>query len=235
MKKFSIVLMVALLICLFLSHVVQPAIAADKHKYGGKLVITSKGAAYNFGVPTNQGGGGQHHFARMSLEQLVKADPKKPSSHIPWLAESWKLAPDRSYYDFHLKKGVKFHDGTDFNAQAVKFNHDMVVASKLPFLREIKSIEVIDNYTVRYNLSAWHSLVFTDFERPEQFILSPAAYEKQGEKELNNNPVGTGPWIVDRFKRNSFVFYKKNPNYWEKGLPYLDTIQILFIPDLMTQ
>ena len=79
----------------------------------------------------------------------------------PWLAESWKVAPDKKSITFSLRKGVKFHDGTDFNAEAAKFNLDALKAGKNPGTEDWASIDVIDTYTVRINLLKYSNILLS--------------------------------------------------------------------------
>ena len=81
----------------------------------------------------------------------------------PWLAESWKIAPDKSSVTLTLRKGVKFHDGTDFNAEAVKFNLEAMKAGKRPGTEDWAVVDVVDNYTVKITLSKYTNVLLTRF------------------------------------------------------------------------
>lgn len=210
-----------------------PAPAPVPDKYGGILTVTFKHSPTSYGVPLLVFGG-MHHYARMAMQHLVKANPEKPGHYLPLLATSWELAPDRSSYTFHLRKGVKFHDGTDFNAQALKWNYDQVLESPQPYLNEVASIDAIDDYTIRLNLSLWNALIMSDMERESQFIMSPTAYETLGEEWCETHPVGTGAWKVKDYARAQYVKWEKFEDYWEEGLPYLDGVEFLVIEDPMT-
>jgi peptide/nickel transport system substrate-binding protein len=147
----------------------------------------------------------------------------------PELAESWKIENDGRRIVFKLRSGVKFHDGTDFNAEAVKWNIDHrldkdVASPQRPQLDPIiASVEVIDPVTVAFNLKQRSpGLLSLLGERPG-FMISPTAAKKFG-KDLGNNPVGTGPFIFKEWTKGSQVTVERNPNYWEPGKPYLDRI-----------
>jgi peptide/nickel transport system substrate-binding protein len=149
----------------------------------------------------------------------------------PLLAESWKLADDKMSITFTLRKGVKFHDGTDFNAQAVKFNYDALIEAK----RQVywKSVEVIDDYTVKVNFTEWRNTLPTSFGGG---IVSPTAAQKDGSLDyIRKHPVGTGPFIFESFSRDVATVGVKNPNYWNKGYPYVDKFVIKYVPDKTTQ
>jgi ABC-type transport system substrate-binding protein len=168
----------------------------------------------------------------MALQPLVRSDGK--GGYLPVLVESWTLAPDRSAYTFHLRKGVKFHDGTDFNAQAVKWNLERVLALPVDILAEVESIDVIDDSTVRLNLDHWDRLILAQLTFNTGFMISPTAFEKNGEEWVQTHPVGTGPFKLKEFKRSEVVKYEKFDDYWEKGAPYLDEIHYILILDSMT-
>jgi len=161
---------------------------------------------------------------------------QKPGEYEGRLAESWDLAPDKSSYTFHLRQNVKFHDGTPFNAQAVKWNFEKTKAAGRPQFSEITSIDVIDDYTVRVNISKWNSEFMHNFASDTDcaLIISPTAFEKNGEDWANTHPIGTGPYILKDYKPNQYLNLVKNPDYWEKGLPYVDEIQSLMVPDPVT-
>jgi peptide/nickel transport system substrate-binding protein len=147
----------------------------------------------------------------------------------PELAESWQIENDGRRIIFKLKSGVKFHDGTDFNAAAVKWNIEhrlnKDVASPQRALLEpiIDSVEAIDATTVAFNLKQRApGLLALLGERPG-FMISPTAAQKYG-KDMGNNPVGTGAFIFKQWLKGSHVEVERNPAYWEAGKPYLDKI-----------
>src|SRR5689334_21936981 len=147
----------------------------------------------------------------------------------PELAESWTVEDGGKRVVFKLKQGVKFHDGTDFNAAAVKWNIDRrldpAVNSPQKGLLEpvIASVDAPDPQTAVFNLkSPYPGLLSLLGERPG-FMVSPTAAQKFGQ-DFGNNPVGTGPFVFKEWVRGSRVEVTKNPNYWDKGKPYLDRI-----------
>jgi len=233
MKKFILFTFVLTLACGFLvTHGVQPASAAEKGKYGGILKFNHSKPAGIIGNPMMIRGW-NNEYAAIPLENLIQADPVNLGQLAPRLATSWELAPDRSNYTLKLRKGVKFHDDTPFNAQAVKWNLDKWVNSSSAVLKEVQSVEVIDDYTIRLNLSAWNNVTIYQLAM-DVWIVSPTAFEKNGEKWANYHPVGTGPFKMVEFKRNVSIKFEKFKDYYEEGLPYLDGIHILHIADPMT-
>jgi len=147
----------------------------------------------------------------------------------PELAESWSIEGDGRRIVFKLRTGVKFHDGTDFNAEAVKWNIDYRLDKEVASPQRqqlepiIASVEVIDPATVAFNLKQRSpGLLSLLGERPG-FMISPAAAKKFG-KDLGNNPVGTGPFVFKEWVKGSQITVERNPNYWEAGKPHLDRI-----------
>jgi peptide/nickel transport system substrate-binding protein len=165
------------------------------------------------------------------IEPLLHVDGS--GNIVPCLAESYQVASDLSSITFNLRHGVKFHDGSDFNAQVAKWNLDQTIASKTQ--PNWASVDVIDDYTIRLNLANWTNTIITGFDGAATWMVSEAAYDKNGEDWMRNNPVGTGPFKFVSFDRD--VSYKavKNPDYWMQGRPYLDGVDILYVGDTLTQ
>lgn len=150
----------------------------------------------------------------------------------PILAESWDIASGWESITFHLRKGVKFHDGTDWNAQAAKYNLDALVEAKKKGTSAWSSIEILDNYTIRIN--------FTEYQNIQQSAIadcrfvSPTAIQENGLEWAKWHPVGTGPFEFVSFELNVSCEYKKFDDYWGNK-PYLDGIKIIYIADPVTQ
>jgi peptide/nickel transport system substrate-binding protein len=205
----------------------SPATAAQ---YGGVLrVADSLPVMLPFGDPLKLWGP-MYYRASISLEKLVLPGDKVGTFKYV-LATGFEMAPDKSYYDISLRHGVKFHDGTDFSAAAVKWNLDRVKAAKGVELQAVSSIEAIDDYTVRLNITKWNNTILSDLTHTNCFIISPAAFEKNGADWANTNPVGTGAFKFKEIQNNQILVYERNADYWEKGLPYLDGVEIHSIQD----
>jgi peptide/nickel transport system substrate-binding protein len=166
------------------------------------------------------------------FEMLVRTDENEKL--FPWLAESWTIAPDKKSITFNLRKGVKFHDGTDFDAEAVKYNFEHAIGSQISgadVLKKITSYDIIDPHTIRLNLSTFD---YTLLLRIGQSILgmmaSPTAMENG--KTPEERCVGTGPFKFDSWARDDYVKMVKNPDYWQEGKPYLDSITYRCITDI---
>jgi peptide/nickel transport system substrate-binding protein len=159
-------------------------------------------------------------------ESLVSIDPKLNIK--PMLATSW-TTPDPTTYVFTLRTGVKFHDGTPFNADAVKFNIERVFSTagspRKPELINVKSVEVKDPTTAIFHLKNPDAALLAQLVDRAGMMLSPDAIKKAG-ADLGLKPLGagTGPFQFVEWKRDDHLTLKKNANYWKPGVPYLDEI-----------
>jgi peptide/nickel transport system substrate-binding protein len=143
----------------------------------------------------------------------------------PGLAESWEINAEGTEYTFKLRKGVKFHDGTDFNAEAVKFNFDRMLDDKHPyhhtgpfplafFFSSVKETTAVDAQTVKFTLKEPYAPFLSNLAYPTGLIVSPAAVKKF-DKDFGRHPVGTGPFKFVEWKSNERVIIDRNPNYWD--------------------
>lgn len=219
--------------CIAVFALVSPqANAEGEPKYGGKLIIGISGDPQAF----------DPHFKypkesdlvqEAIFERLVRLDAA--GNVLPDLAESWE-AVDPSTYVFKLRRDVKFHDGSDFDADVVKWNFDFAIDPNNATavggqLAMIESVTVLDPYTVRFNLKYPFSAFPVRLASWVAKIKSKVAYEKFGKEHSIKNPVGTGPFMFKEWKPDQYVRIVRNPNYWNKRLPYLDEIEYRPIPD----
>jgi len=154
-------------------------------------------------------------------EGLLKYN--KDSTEVePCLAERWEVSEDGLSYTFYLKKGVKFHDGTDFNAEAVKFNidrqlppqvtEDMAYASFV--YGSVKDVEVVDEYTVRINLKEPNTAFLNNLAMVMAApIVSPKALQENN-NNVNQHPVGTGPYKFVSWTKDQNVVLERFDDYW---------------------
>ncbi|RZU01710.1 peptide/nickel transport system substrate-binding protein [Kribbella rubisoli] len=146
-------------------------------------------------------------------------DGKGGSAFHPGLAESWTISPDASVYTFKLRKGVTFHDGTTFDAKAVKATYDHVVDPKtksksgLGALGPYKETKILDDYTVQIVFTAPNASFLHQQAAGNFGISSPAALAKYGPTAYGNNPVGTGPFTFQSYQAGSQLTLLKNPKY----------------------
>lgn len=160
----------------------------------------------------------------------------------PGLAKEWKVSDDGLTYTFQLQEGVKFHDGTDFNADAVIKNVNRWKGGKEDdfyyfnsmFKAEgediIKEVTADGDYTVVFTLSRPQAPFLKNLAMSPFGIGSPAAFEASGDK-FGDNPVGTGPFKFTEWKRNDSITIEKFADYWQDGFPKLDKVIFRSIPD----
>ena len=142
----------------------------------------------------------------------------------PQLATSWEISEDGTEYTFTLREGVTFHDGTPFNAEAVKFNFDRMLDEAHPFhdtgpfplaffFSSVETTEVIDDLTVKFTLNAPYAPFLSNLAYPTGLLVSPAAVEAGG-ADFGRSPVGTGPFKFAEWRSNEAVVIEKNADYW---------------------
>jgi peptide/nickel transport system substrate-binding protein len=165
-----------------------------------------------------------NRVGRRVVETLV-AFADESTQIVPGLAESWTISKDGLNYTFKLRKGIAFHDGTPFNAQAVKFsierqNNPEHPASKLGkypfaayFFGNVKAVEVMDDATVRFILKEARASFLAVLTAGAASIVSPTAAMKAG-LDYAVAPVGTGPFKFVQWDRGQRVVLEKNPAYW---------------------
>jgi peptide/nickel transport system substrate-binding protein len=184
-----------------------------------------------------------HNIMMNVYDTLVWQDPAD-GSFKAGLAESWEAAPDGMSYNFKLRAGVKFHDGTDFNADAVKFAFDRIIdpATKSGFsanlLGPYSGTDIIDASTVKINFSAPYAPFLDSASQAFLGMVSPAAVAEYGAEFGVSAAVGTGPFMFQEWVRGDHLTLVKNPDYnWQgavfehTGPAYLDEIIFRFIPE----
>ncbi|MBO4225665.1 ABC transporter substrate-binding protein [Bradyrhizobium neotropicale] len=191
-----------------------------------------EGASYSFNVPFmpifnnlvifNQ------HVAQNSVDTIV-----------PELAESWAWSDDKKKLTFKLRNGVKWHDGKPFTSADVKCTFDLLMGKSQQKFRQnprkswydqVNDVTINGDYEASFNLKrpqpALLSLLASGYSPIYPCHVSPA--------EMRTKPVGTGPFKFVEFKANESIKLTKNPDYFRKGLPYLDGIEFTIVPNRST-
>lgn len=174
---------------------------------------------------------------RSFYEGLFRMDKNMKLKNV--LAESYTVSKDGLVYTMKLKKGVKFHDGSDFDASVVKANFDRVTnpnnhLKRYGLYKNIKKTEVVDKYTVKFTLHEAFSAFVNQLAHPSAAMISAKALAK-GSKEVAFHPVGTGPFVFKEWKPTDYLLVTKNPNYWKKGYPKVDSIKWIPVVDNNTR
>ena len=215
---------------------------ADTKVIGGTLIFGRGGDSVGLD-PAHEEDGESFKVCENIYDRLVQY--KDESTEIePALAESWESSEDGLTWRFNLRKGVKFHDGTPFNAEAVLFSLNRQHDSNHPFhnvggsytywsytgLAEIvEKIIAPDAYTVQITLKRPYAPFIYTIAMTPFSIVSPTALQKW-KADFRNHPVGTGPFKFVRWDREDKVVLEANKDYWE-GRPPLDRIILRSIPD----
>ena len=171
----------------------------------------------------------------------------KAGVFVPGLAERWEVNPNATQYTFHLRRDVKFHDGTPFNAEAVKFTFDRIVDPALKSQSAFSAIGpydssvVVDPYTVVVKFKDPYAPFLSSVAQSLLSPVSPDAVKKYG-KDFGTHPVGTGPFKLDSYTTDSVVRMVRNPDYrWapsifkNRGPAHLDAISYRIIPESSTR
>jgi len=179
-------------------------------------------------------------------DTLLRRSPKDGQTIIPDLAWKWEISPDGKKYTFYLRKGVKFHDGADFTAEDVKATYDRiahppkgVVIPRTPLFATVGDIVIVDPHKIEFRLTE---------ARPKAFMLGAFASgwniivrkktldDNQGNLRQVMNYPGTGPYRHVSRKDKEIWIQERNPDYWNKGLPLVDKLEIYhmmpFSPEL---
>ncbi|MFS0644112.1 ABC transporter substrate-binding protein [Siminovitchia sp. 179-K 8D1 HS] len=203
----------------------------EEDKYGGVLKIGALTTLQNLGLASELRAVDDFFISEPALEKLGRFD--EDGSMQPLLAEQWEEDPENAKITFKLRSGIKFHDGTDLNAEAVKWNIEEFMESGRSEFSDIESVEMPDEYTVEVNLKEWNSSML---EAICNFlpISSPTAYKENGREWAMENPVGTGPFKFVSWTKNKSVKYEKFDDYWQEGKPYLDGIEFHLYADSTT-
>lgn len=164
----------------------------------------------------------------------------------PELAESWEVV-NPTTITLKFRNGIKFHDGSEFTAEVAKWNLDRARTDPKSlaktYVAPIKSIDVVDAWTIRLNLNAPSATLLLNMTKAPggtgstgTFMISKEAFEKQGAEAIGRKPYGTGPFYMDQWLKDDRAIYKRWDQYWRKGedgqaLPYLDGVVIRVVRD----
>jgi len=186
---------------------------------------------YNTNSTLNQAAGKAYYEGLFEFDKDLKIQKV--------LATDYSVSPDGLEYTIKLRQGVKFQDGTDFNAEAVKVNFERPAnpdnhLSRYIQFSVIKQVDVIDPYTVKITLKKPFSAFINALAHPAAMMISPTALKKWG-KDIGFHPVGTGPFEFVEWKPAEYLKVKKFDGYWRKGYPKIDTLTFRTVTDNNTR
>jgi peptide/nickel transport system substrate-binding protein len=155
----------------------------------------------------------------------------------PLLAEDFEVSDDGLVHTWTLQPDVTFHEGSTFDAEAVKWNLERKIELEQPLwdLIPFDSIEVIDPLTVQVTLTRPSPGMYGVLAAKTWSMYSPTFAQEVGDEGLKSQASGTGPFMVETFVPNEDLVLTKNPNYWQEGLPYLDSVVFRAVPDISTR
>ena len=208
---------------------------AAQGKAGGVLVVSnSVEPVHLVGAFTTQAGPPTSKI----FDGLIKVGlDGKPG---PALAESWEVSDDGKTITFHLRKGVKFHDGTPLTPDDVAFSLGVwkkYHARGKGAFANVTGTRSPDEHTIIFDLSAASPVVLFGLVANESPILARHTYPTEGDlavSDRNNNPIGTGPFRFVEWERGSHIALEKNADYWDTGHPLVDQLIIRTLPDPAT-
>ncbi len=220
--RFQIGLMSVIVGCLLLT---TPALWAQQPKPGGTLRVAYESDVAGLDPHVSPGIQAWHVVGNL-FSSLLTIDAEL--NYVPDLAESWEVLEDGKVYVFHLREGVKFHDGTDFDAEVVRWNYQRIMDPEE---------KALDAHTIKFTLKhpSMTLLPVMAANRAGFLQMSPASYQRWGKEEIRLHPVGTGPFKLARWDQNQLIVLEKNPHYFKQGLPYLDRVELRVMKDGITR
>ena len=221
---------------------VAGAAEAQEPTKGGTLIVATTNDTPDLDIQKYISSS-QHNALLPLFNGLVEKDWTADAEYppiTPGLATSWSVSPDGKDYTFKLRQGVKFHDGTPFNAEAANFNFQRMTNPQHPYydaqvgstargvLKGLKTSKVVDEYTFEIDLSEPNTgFIEAVASLPNYYIESPAAFEKYGKDAIGQHAVGTGPFKLVEWVRGQRTVMARNDDYWGKK-PYVD--QMVYRP-----
>jgi len=232
----------AQLLALTASALLVLSAQAQNPRNGGELVFPVPSEPPSYDGHREETFGLIHPIAPF-YNTLLRVDPNDPSGTKPAasLAESWTVSKDGLTYTFKLRRGVKFHDGSEMTSKDVKASYDKIIfpppgigSTRKGQYADVAAVEAPDPYTVSFRLKAPSASFVSSMSSPWNFIYKADILAKDM-FWYEKNIMGTGPFTFVEHVKGSHMVGKKNPNYWDKGKPYLEGFRAIFMRDSAAQ
>jgi peptide/nickel transport system substrate-binding protein len=223
-------------LALILFQVSGPAAEKEKPRQGGELVFAVGE------TPPSFDGHRETTFAMLHplaphYSTLLRFDPQNYPKIVGDVAESWSASKDGLAYTFKIRKGIKFHDGSELTSKDIKATYDRitlppqgVASARKAYYGMVDKIETPDSYTLVIHLKYPSASLLANLASPWNFIYKAELLEKDP-RWYEKNVMGSGPFTFVEYVPGSHWVGKKNPNYFMKGRPYLDGYKAIFIRD----
>jgi peptide/nickel transport system substrate-binding protein len=234
-----------LLSALFLSSMLLggvPPAHAQQPRHGGELVFLVPSEMPSMDGHREGTFGTVHPLAPL-YNTLLRIDPNDRTGTKPVadLAESWTISPDGMTYTLKLRQGVKFHDGSAMTSKDVKASYDKiifppagVISQRKGAYRVVEAVEAPDSQTIRFRLKWAEASFLVNLASPYNWIYKADLLAKDI-RWYESNAMGTGPFKFVEHVKGSHLVGKKNPDYWDRGKPYLDGYRAIFMTSSSAQ
>jgi peptide/nickel transport system substrate-binding protein len=212
--------------------------AAETPRRGGQLTFAITADPLTLDTISTPQDVTSHKVTGTIYDSLTRVD-WTTGKILPELATEWKQVAPLTW-EFKLRQGVQFHKGFgEFTADDVAFHYNTVIEKKTPlssYSGNVRNVEVVDKYTVRFNLSApFGPFVVSSTSGAPGRIVSKKAWESKGAAAFALDPIGTGAFVFAEWVKGDHLLVKRNEQYWNKELPYLDSFQFKIVPDPSVQ
>lgn len=194
----------------------------EDSKFGGSIILPMDSEPSTL-IAWKMRNDVEDYLASIIYEPLLKCDENGVPQ--PYLLEEFTPDAEALTYTMKVKPGVKFHDGSELNAEALKWNIENYVKNGIltsAFYSNVESVELLEGDKVIIHMSAWDSLLPYAMTRT-CFMTSQKAFEEGGEAGLEAMPVGTGPFKFDNWEHGTRINFVRFDDYWQ-GKPYLDGV-----------
>ncbi len=209
----------------------------DEPRRGGQIVVPFTSSPTSLDLHMQRDWLSMRAIAPM-YDRLIEKD--EDDNLVPGLALEWEFSEEDLTFTLQLRQGVEFHDGTPFNAEAVKFNFDRILDEDVGSLYRVGlvdvlgEVEVLGEYEVRFHLLIPDYLFLpSTLAGWASNMVSPTAVRELGE-DFANRPVGTGPFVFHEYERDSELVMVRNESYWGH-VPFVDRLRMRIIPEQATQ